>query len=170
MRASQLGRNARDILLVPGLVIVMARRVERDFLRYRDLGNGRALARVFDVLAPQLVLLAAHMVRDRAQAEDLVQNTFLRAMTSAESYDASKPLLPWLVGILQNETRKAHRASQRSPDPQRLERVPHNPAQEVEGRELLDQLSNTVASLPDTYRDVLILRLIHGLRPAPLPP
>ena len=99
----------------------MANRVERDFLRYRRRGDGEALARVFDALAPKLLLLASHVVRDRAQAEDLVQETFLRAMASAESYDASRGLFPWLVGILHNEARMARRSAKRSPDPSRVQ-------------------------------------------------
>ncbi len=58
----------------------MARRVERDFVRFRERGDGKALARVFDALAPRLLLLALHVVRDRAEAEDVVQECFLRAM------------------------------------------------------------------------------------------
>ncbi len=53
----------------------MATRVERDFLRYRRRGDGEALARVFDTLAPQLLLLAAHVAQDRAQAKGRVQET-----------------------------------------------------------------------------------------------
>jgi DNA-directed RNA polymerase specialized sigma24 family protein len=78
---------------------------ERDFLRFRARHEPAALARVFDATAPKLLLLAAHLARDASSAEDLVQVTFLAALKDADSYDARRPLMQWLAGIL------AHRAS-----------------------------------------------------------
>lgn len=142
----------------------MAERHERDFLLFRDRGDGDALARVFDALAPKLLLLAAHVVRDEAQAEDVLQETFLRVMREADRYDASRPLFPWLVGILQNEARVARRSDRRSPDPDRVRRQKTSgPLQEVEERDFLEQLSEQISKLPQPYRDVLNLRLAHGL-------
>ena len=57
-----------------------ARSEDTDFLRFRDRGSSTAQARVFDRLAPRLLLLAAHLCEDASQAEDLVQTTFLQAM------------------------------------------------------------------------------------------
>ena len=47
------------------------------FLEYRNTGDPEALARVFDRVAPKLLLVAAHLSRDHAIAEDLVQTTFV---------------------------------------------------------------------------------------------
>src|ERR1043166_7498204 len=94
--------------------------VEQDFLRFRDRGDLNALAAVFDALAPQLLLVASHLVRDGALAEDLLQTTFVEAMRSASRYDARRPLLPWLSRILTNHARKLQKVRRRVPDPRRL--------------------------------------------------
>lgn len=52
---------------------------ERDFLLWRRDGNPAALGRVFGRLAPELLIVAAH-VADRGAAQDLVQTPFLHAI------------------------------------------------------------------------------------------
>src|SRR5262245_15500878 len=82
----------------------MSPQPEHDFVRYRDHGDAEALARVFDALAPKLLLVAQHLTRDGAGAEDLVQATFLAAMRDARDFDGERSIQAWLSGIL------AHRA------------------------------------------------------------
>jgi hypothetical protein len=72
---------------------------EQDFVRWRDRADVHALGRVFDILAPELLIVAAH-VANRGAAEDLVQAAFLQAITDGARWDASRPLLPWLVGVV----------------------------------------------------------------------
>ena len=142
----------------------MADRARREFLKYRERGDCEALGRVFDEVAPKLLLLAMHVVRDRAQAEDVVQETFLRVMGRADRYDSEQPLFPWLVGILQNEARRSRRAGQRTSDPEHLS-VPGygDPFDQASEADLHDHLSRCVSALPKTYRDVLDLRLSRDL-------
>ena len=71
-------------------------RAERDFEEFRRSGSPAALARVFDAFAPELLIVAGHLTRDLAAAEDLVQSTFLQAIESATSFDAGRRLMPWL--------------------------------------------------------------------------
>ena len=61
----------------------------RLFLRYRERGDGRALAAVFDLTAKELLAVAAHLARDAGEAEDLVQIVFLRAMERAAAFDGA---------------------------------------------------------------------------------
>jgi DNA-directed RNA polymerase specialized sigma24 family protein len=79
----------------------MSARPRRTSLRWRDDRDVAALGRVFDRCAPELLIVAAH-VAGRAAAEDLVKATFLAALTETARWDASRPLVPWLVGILAN--------------------------------------------------------------------
>ncbi len=51
------------------------RDLDRDFLAFREHGSAEALARVFDALAPRLLLVAGHLTRDAAQARPALAAT-----------------------------------------------------------------------------------------------
>ena len=85
----------------------------RLLVRYRERGEVEALGMVFDQTAPRLLQLAVHLCRSLADAEDLLQATFVRAMQKASDFDASRPLLPWLCGILAGEAQNLARSNLR---------------------------------------------------------
>ena len=93
----------------------MARlREDRLFEKFRRTGDVRALAAVFDRAAPVLWRIAVRISPDAHTAEDLVQNSFLVAIESADSWDASRPVVPWILGILTNQARLARRRAAQS--------------------------------------------------------
>lgn len=51
--------------------------------------------------------VALHLSRSRERAEDLLQETFLAAIQRAHSFDAERPLVPWLMGLLSVQARRA---------------------------------------------------------------
>ena len=71
---------------------------DRAFARFEAHGEPQDLARVFDQLAP-LLLLANHLVGDRAAAEDLVQLTFVEVIADADRFESGRPVAPWLTTI-----------------------------------------------------------------------
>jgi RNA polymerase sigma-70 factor (ECF subfamily) len=140
------------------------RRLEERFERFRRDGDARALAEVFDETAPELLRLARHFAR-RGEAEDLVQATFLLAIEKRASFDASRPLLPWLTGILVRQAASARRALAREVDPARLdERANPDPQALAEARELSEALGAALAELSAADREVLIPLLFDGRR------
>jgi RNA polymerase sigma-70 factor (ECF subfamily) len=68
----------------------MRDRLTRLFLRFRERRDGRALARLFDRLAPELLGVAVHLIDDPFGAEDLVQETFLVAIEHAQRFDQDR--------------------------------------------------------------------------------
>jgi RNA polymerase sigma-70 factor (ECF subfamily) len=140
--------------------------LEALFGRYRSRGDLAALGQVFDRTAPELLRLAAHLVRDPVEAEDLVQTTFLAAIEGAGSFDASRRLEPWLAGILARSAARLRRERGRRPDPGRLVRAePSDPAHALEQGELAGALARGLARLSAPYREVLELHLVHGQGP-----
>ncbi len=132
------------------------------FLHYRETGDAQALARVFDQLAPELLLVAAHLAGGDL-AEDLVQATFLEAIRQRARWDASRRLAPWLLGLLGNHVREARRQRKRVPDRERFEaRSSERPEAAAEASECLAAVHAAVERLPRHYRQVLSLRLVHG--------
>ncbi|MCA8974811.1 MAG: sigma-70 family RNA polymerase sigma factor [Planctomycetes bacterium] len=140
--------------------------VEQEFLRYRDGREPEALGTVFDLVADELFAVALHLARDTADAEDLVQATFLVAIERAVHWDAGRPLRPWLLGILQREAKARRRQRRRAPDPVRLPRpIEPPPVQIALDRETRTVVGRAIATVPEPYREVLELRLVQTLPP-----
>lgn len=83
-----------------------------DDLAARARGGDR---RAFEALARRLVrpaLAAAwEFVPTREDAEDVVQETFVRLWRSLDRYDPRRPFAPWFFTILRNVARNAARAT-----------------------------------------------------------
>ncbi len=142
------------------------RSLNRLFLRYRSKGDANALGELFDRVAPELLKLSMHLVRDPGEAEDVLQATFLAAIEGADSFDSSRPLLPWLTGILARQAGLVRRRARRVIEPDRLtERESVDPAESAALREFSEELVLALQALPDNYREVLWLHLADGKRP-----
>ncbi len=66
--------------------------------------------------APQLYSAAMRLTRNSADAEDLVQDTYLRAWRSFNTFQEGTNLRAWLYRILTNTFINKYRAKQRRPD------------------------------------------------------
>lgn len=135
---------------------------ERDFLQYRQHGDAQALGRVFDAVAPELLLIAMHLGAED-QAEDLVQVTFLQAIEHQGRWDARRRLVPWLVGILGNLVRDARRQRGEQELPRDLLEAGTEDPPRLEGEEFVAAVRAAVGGMAEEYRQVLNLRLLHGL-------
>lgn len=145
----------------------MTRNLETQFHRFRTRGDVAALADVFDRAAPELLRVARHVAGRGMEPEELVQETFLTAIRSAATFDGSRRLVPWLVGILTNSAHNARRKSARSPDAERL--APPwsaNTSSTVEVGELHCAVDTAIAGMSDPYRAALVLHLKHGMTTA----
>ena len=139
------------------------------FESYRQTGNPDDLTAVFDLVSPELLALGAHMATDAAQAEDLVQETFLEAIRTAQRWDLRRPVMPWLTGILVHKAQSARRRAQRSPDPTRL----HEPSAPdgldvAQQRELRHEIRKAIQGLPEQDAQLLIELFDHDSRPRDL--
>ncbi|MCR9247395.1 MAG: RNA polymerase sigma factor [bacterium] len=101
------------------------------------------------------------LVRDRAWAEDLVQEVLVRALHEAHRYDPEWPVPVWLFAIARNlgldllrrEGRRRKRASQITrPD------VAPAAVTTAEHREFQIALEDALQQLPEPYRTVFLLR------------
>lgn len=148
---------------------VRRRSLTRLFLRYRSRSDGRALARVFDALAPELLGIASHLVRDAQLAEDLVQATFLAAIERADAFDPERELKPWLYGILVREAAKERRRVARHagtgiPD----ERTSGSELERMTAEELPRVVRETLERAPRKHRELLAPLLLEGRTPSEL--
>ncbi len=143
--------------------------LERDFTAWLDNADPNALGRVFDATAGRLLLLAAHVTGADGTAEDLVQSTFLAAISKGATWDRDRPLWPWLATVLHNEARMQWRR-QRTRREVSVDRAADlaadslDPARLAESDETFARVVESIDALPVHYRQVLRLRLVHGLQ------
>lgn len=140
---------------------------EQSFRRFRDAGDVAALGAVFDAVATELLLVASHVAPPGVDPQDLVGETFVDAIECAARWDDERPLVPWLLGILGNHARRARQRQARALDADRLVRpVEPSPLDLAELDELGALVHDAIRGLPRQYRQVIVLKLVHGLGPA----
>lgn len=136
------------------------------FLRFRERHDLDALGFVFDRTAQGLLLVASHLAASGVDPEDLVQATFMHAIRNAGAFEASRPLEPWLLGILTNEANNVRRRTARRVDVARRPPEPtSDPAESAAKRESVELLFASIATLPERLREVVTLHLVHGMTP-----
>jgi RNA polymerase sigma-70 factor, ECF subfamily len=89
--------------MLPLLMAVYASPEERVLIARLQRRDPQALAELYDQYGKMAYSLVLRVVRDKAIAEDLVQETFLRVWNRVHSIDAEKGSLgPWLLAIARN--------------------------------------------------------------------
>lgn len=103
---------------------------------------------------------------DRALAEDLVQETFLRVLRGISTYAYPRPFKPWLYAIATNIARNHYAsADQRrthSDDPDSLP-AEAQPEETISAQDEERTVIAALASLPDFQREVIVLAYYQSL-------
>src|SRR5688572_23312763 len=108
---------------------------------------------------------ASRMLRDDADAEDAVQDTFMRAFLAIARYDDRQPFRAWLFQILVNRCRTV--ALQRA---RRLRRFPHDhlalesaTAPDIPAADREEAIRRAVESLEPLLREAFLLKYVEGM-------
>ena len=127
-------------------------------------GDPRAPRWLIEQFQGVLFGLCLRMMGHRHDAEDVVQETFLRALRAVSGFQEDRPLRPWLLGIAANRCRTA--LSQRSRRPQ----VADSAIEAVDTRsalgdpeDLAGELGRALELLRPEYRAVFTLFHEQGL-------
>lgn len=114
--------------------------------------------------------LAVYLTRNRTQADDLVQETYLRAFRFADRFQPGTNLRAWLFQILRNTFLTFYRLRQREPAlaedgvPDWDTPVFHDaPEPGGAAMEAHTDLERALAQLPPDFRMVLLLAEVEGL-------
>jgi RNA polymerase sigma-70 factor (ECF subfamily) len=127
----------------------------RQFLRGRGEDAFRALYRAH---TPALYALALRLTGgDRGEAEDLVQESWVRALTALRTFRAQSALRSWLCGVLVNVRRGRLRVDWRVVDAPDAE-----PLADTAGCDDAIDLERAIAALPEGARDIYVLHDVHG--------
>jgi len=117
--------------------------------------------------------LACHLARSRDEAEDLVQETYLRALKSRSTFRTTdQGARPWLFTILHNtyKTRVARRHREPTVTSEAIDDFPDQPAVSamaldgIDWEQVDERIKRAVDALPAAYRAVLLMWAVEGLK------
>src|SRR5271154_4510233 len=125
----------------------------------------------------QIFRIAQHITQNREDAEDVMQDAFLKAFQKLDQFQGNSKFYTWLVRIAVNESlmrlRKRRTSKTVSIDedleteegsvPRDLADWAPNPEQNYNQAELGEILRKTIQGLPQGFRIVFVLRDVEGL-------
>ncbi len=149
---------------------------EQLLLRYTQ-GDSEAFATLVKRYERELFAFLARFLGDAVLAEDVFQEAFLQIHISADEFDVSRRLKPWLFTIAANKARDALRRRFRRPaaeldaqvstgqdDVHFIDLIPANipsPGARIENREAAAAVQSIVRQMPENLRIVLLLSYFH---------
>jgi RNA polymerase sigma-70 factor (ECF subfamily) len=153
----------------------MPQKSDRELVDAARQGDAEAFGVLVRRHQKRIFRLAVHLLRDAAEAEDVTQDTFVRAYGALDRFDGRSEPFTWMYRIAVNlslnaiRSRKTKRKAT-TPDDPRIEAVlvdrnatTGNPAGLTQDRELARHLADGVDALSDTLRTTLILVSIDGM-------
>jgi len=135
------------------------RRAELDLARRARRGDAPAFDELVQRFHRRVVRFCWRLVRS-ADAEDLAQDTFVRAFVHFERFDPERPVLPWLIAIARRlcldllRRRKVTAGLEAIPV---SERSTPTPEREASAREQLTRLDRALDELGEGPREAIIL-------------
>ena len=145
-----------------------------DAARSGDVGAFEQLVKRYD---RNVFRIAQHITQNREDAEDVVQDAFLKAFQNLGQFQGQSKFYTWLVLIAVNEA--LMRLRRRRPErmvsidedvkteddsiPREIADWSPNPEQLYNQGELKEILQKTIQGLPPSFRTVFILRDVEGL-------
>jgi RNA polymerase sigma-70 factor (ECF subfamily) len=114
----------------------------------------------------RLFRIARAILREDAEAEDVLQEAYVRAYEHLGRLEDPEAVAGWLSRIVVNEAKarlRHRRAVRELGSAQEVRVVAFDPEQETLSRQLRDVLAGAIDALPLGYRTVFVLREIEGL-------
>jgi RNA polymerase sigma-70 factor (ECF subfamily) len=158
-----LSRDAREAEPVTGAAEAPCE--DAAWVRATLAGDAGAFDQIVRAYSARLYNYVYQMTRQRQDAEDLVQQTFIKAYHHLDRFDLSRPLINWLITIARRTTLNHFR------DTKRWEEMPHDaashepsPAHQAEQRDRAENLWDRArAVLAPRDFEILWLRFAEEL-------
>ncbi len=151
---------------------------EKELLQALKSGDRAAFAHLVETHSPAIYRLALRMLNNPQDAEDVLQETFIKAFQHIERFDGRARLSTWLYRIATNEAlmllrkRKVESISLEAPagdavpeeqEPLEIVDWSHLPEKTLLTGEVRAYLEHAVRTLPESLKVVFLLREIEGL-------
>jgi RNA polymerase sigma-70 factor (ECF subfamily) len=132
--------------------------------RYQE-GEPEAVEELIRRLSPRLLRFFGAFQWSRADAEDLLQECWMRIHRSRHTYRSSEPALPWIFAIARHTRLDAYRRRRRQESREVLVANPpdmYSPTAEAPAADG-DRFLRLLDSLPDSQREVLLMLKVSGM-------
>lgn len=125
-------------------------------------GDRQALGQLWDALTPKLYGYLVNTLRDKTLAEDMLQATWLKAITALPRFQLrGSPFSAWLFAIAKNECRQYWRKAKSETDFSAIDKEPSVDDRGMEDDKIaVDQILDQLA---EDDRELLRLRYIADL-------
>jgi len=144
--------------------------LEIEVIKRARFGDEDALGVLVDTHSGSLIGYITQIVKDQFQAEDIAQETFLRAFDHLDKFDPRRPFRPWLFKIGRNlalnylsSRMGRERIGSADIDERRDVGTDSGPEEALESLERRKGVEMILGILPAHFREVLHLRYMEGL-------
>ncbi len=134
-------------------------------VREARAGDVRAFATLVDVHYARCLRFALHMLESRADAEEAVQDTFVRVYRALPTYREQDAFEPWLFRILGNRCRTAGARARRHAAFMEYGDVPERASTSARDADLAwqDEIGSALRTLPSEQREAFLMRHVEGM-------
>lgn len=136
--------------------------IYQDVIERCRKGDAQAQFELYKLYYKPMYNICIHMVGNEVEAEDVMQEAFLKAFTKIDTYEGKVSFGAWLKKIVIN--RSLDQLKKRKVKFVELnEKIPEEEPVSIEISEIqMEQLKKAIQQLPDGYRVVLSLYLLEG--------
>lgn len=128
-----------------------------ELVRRSLLGEQAAMTELVEQFRGQVFGLCYRMLGQREDAEDITQESFVRALRSLSQFDRRRQFQPWLMAIAANRCRTLLAARRKVPRPSsEVEDLPDKRSLREEGH-LGEEVALALSTLRDEYRQAFVL-------------
>ena len=148
--------------------------VERELVGRASRGEQEAVGVLYDAYLPRVYRYCLARVGNRADAEDLAEDVFLKVLGAIDGFQwrsigdgQRSPFAAWLFRIAHNHVVSFHRrTATRGPTAELSESLRdgrRGPQELAETKLAIEEVFEAVRELPDAQREVILLRFAAGL-------
>jgi RNA polymerase sigma-70 factor (ECF subfamily) len=135
--------------------------LEQLMTRYQQ-ADSTAAALLIERLSPRLYRFFATQMGSRTDADDMLQELWLRIHRVRHTYRAGQPLLPWMYAIAHRVRIDGYRRRRRLSREIGVDMLPE-PALRLQKQSNMPSFDELLATLPDSQREVLTMLKVEGL-------
>ena len=146
------------------------------FIRYRERGDVQAFERILEYFNRPIFNYLLRMLHKREEAEDALQEVWLRVIRQQQSYKEQGHFSSWIYRIAHNFCLDLFRKQKRTPKEEVIGNTEENlaildmvaatdltPLAEMLEKECAERLEWAVNQLPPLIREVYLLRSVHEI-------